>query len=90
MDIDKKLDLLKKIQKVDAPPFMLTRIMERIDSPITQQAPATWRFAFVTAAIFVLALNVSIFFRSSDKQNEGIAEVISSMELSTTNDLYNE
>jgi hypothetical protein len=91
MDIEKKLELLKKIKEVDAPPFLLTRIKERIDSSTIEKAPATWRLAFVTAAIIVLALNVSILFKSSGKQNEkGIEEVISSMDLSNTNDLYNE
>ena len=32
MDIDKKLDLLKNIQSVDEPPFLLTRIRQRIQS----------------------------------------------------------
>jgi hypothetical protein len=91
MDIDKKLELLKKIQKVDAPPFMLTRIMEHIDSFTIEKAPTAWRLAFVGAAVVVLSLNVSIFLKSSDKQNEsGIEGVISSMELSNTNDLYND
>jgi hypothetical protein len=91
MDIDKKLELLKKIQKVAAPSFMLTRIMERIDSSTIEKAPTTWRFAFIAASVVILSLNVSIFFKSSGKQNEnGIEEVISSMELSNTNDLYHE
>jgi hypothetical protein len=91
MDIEKRLEQLKKIQKVDAPPFLLTRIMERIDSSAIEKAPATWRFAFVAATAVVLSLNVSILFNSSGKQNEkGIEEVINSMNLSTTNDLYHE
>jgi hypothetical protein len=91
MDIDKKLELLKKIQKVDAPPFLLTRIMERIDSHTIEKAPASWRLAFVATVIVILGLNVSILFNSPGKKNEkGIEEVISSMELSNTNDLYDE
>jgi hypothetical protein len=91
MDIDKKLELLKRIKEVDAPPFLLTRVRERIDSSIIEKAPATWQFAVVAAAVVVLSLNVSILFKWSGKQNEkGIEEVISSMDLSDTNDLYNE
>ncbi len=89
MDIDKKLELLKKIQKVEAPPFLLTRIMERIDSPANLPAPISWRLAFVTTAIFILSINVAVLFKLSTKQSsDGMEEVISSMELTTTNDLY--
>ncbi len=91
MDIDKKLELLKKIQKVDAPPFLLTRVVERINSYTIEKAPASWRLAFVAAAIVVLGLNGSVLFRSLEKQNENsIEEVISSMKLSNSNNLYNE
>jgi hypothetical protein len=91
MDIEKKLELLKKIQKVDVPPFLLTRIMERIDSATIEKAPTFWRLAFIALSMVVLALNVSILFKPSDKQNkQGIEEVISSMELSTSNELYHD
>jgi hypothetical protein len=91
MDIEKRLELLKKIQKVEAPPFLLTRIRERIDSSSIEKAPATWRFGFIAAAVVVLSLNVSIFFKSSRTENKnGIGEEINSMDLSNTNDLYNE
>ena len=91
MDIDKKLELLKKIQKVDAPPFLLTRVTERINSYTIEKAPASWRLAFFAVAIVVLGLNGSVLFKSLEKQNENsIEEVISSMKLSNSNDLYNE
>ncbi len=91
MNIDKKLELLKKIQRVDAPPFMLTRILQRVQPPSSAPAPVAWRLAFVVTAIVILSLNVSIFFKSSStKSSKGIEEVVTSMELSTTNELYHE
>jgi hypothetical protein len=91
MDIEKKLELLKKIQNVDAPPFLYTRIKQEIDSSIGEKAPATWRFAFIASSVVVLILNAFILFNLSSKQNEkGIEEVISSMDLSNINDLYHE
>lgn len=91
MDIDKKLELLKKIQKVDAPPFLLTRILARIESPGSMPAPASWRLAFIAVLITVLSLNVSLFLKSSDSaDSRGIEEVVYSMELSNSNDLYHE
>jgi hypothetical protein len=91
MNIDEKLDLLKKLNKVEAPPFMLTRVMQRVKSPSVALAPSAWRVAFFTIAIAILSLNVSIFLTaSSTETNDGIGEVISSMELSTTNELYHD
>ncbi len=89
MNIDEKLDLLRKIDRVEAPPFMLTRIMQQVKSSNVTPAPSTWRVAFVAIAIVILSLNVSIFFKaSSTETNDGIGEVVSSMELLTTNELY--
>jgi hypothetical protein len=91
MDIDKKLELLNKIQQVDAPPFLLTRIMASIDSPTDEKLAAKWRFAFVSTAVIVLTLNVSAFFAlSTNQSSRGIEEVIYSMELSNSNELYHE
>ena len=91
MDIDKKLELLKKIQKVDAPPFLLTRILGRIDSAIIGKAPATWKLAFIAVALVMIALNISILLMSSDQPTtQGLSEVISELDLSTSNQLYNE
>ncbi len=90
MNINEKLDLLKKIDRVEAPPFMLTRVMQRVKSP-SAPAPSTWRVVFFAIAIIILSLNVSIFFiSSSTENNDGIGEVISSMEMSTTNELYHD
>ncbi len=91
MDIEKRLEQLKKIKEVDPPPFLLTRIMEQIKSQVDTPAPATWRLAFLSIAIVVVTLNVFILINSSNKQNiDGMEEVINSMNLSTTNDLYHE
>ncbi len=91
MDIDKKLELLKKIQKVDAPPFLLTRILARIESPERVAAPTSWKLAFIACSVVVIMLNASILFKPFGKQNEkDIEQVISSLELSNSNDLYND
>jgi hypothetical protein len=91
MDIDKKLELLKEIQKVDAPPFLYTRIKQEIDSSISEKAPTNWRLAFAMIAILIFSLNVFILLNTSGiKKNGGIDEVVSSMGLSNSNDLYNE
>ncbi len=95
MNINTKLDLLKQIKQVDAPPFLLTRIRQQIDNLSNVEAPVKWKWAFAASAILILALNVSIFFKYDDTtasagKNTGIENVVNSMNLTTSNQLYNE
>jgi len=95
MNIDDKLNLLKQIKEVDAPPFLLTRIRQQIDNLANVEAPVKWKWAFAASAIFIMALNVSILFKSNDTtvsagKNAGIENVVKSMNLTSTNNLYNE
>ncbi len=89
MDIDKELESLKRIKKVEPPAFLLSRIMERVKT--NPQAPLTWRLAYAGAAIFIVFINVSILFSASEsKDNNGVEGIVNTMELATTNDLYYE
>lgn len=93
MSIDKKLDSLKRIKAVDAPPFLLTRIRQRINNLGTAEAPVKWKWIFALTSVFVLTLNISILFTSSTaatKKNAGIDNIVNTMSLSSQNDLYNE
>ncbi len=95
MNIDNKLDLLNKLKQVDAPAFLLTRIRQQINNLGNVEAPVTWKWAFALSSLLILALNISIFFKSNDNASAisktgGIENVINSMNLSTTNDLYHE
>ena len=66
MDIDKKLDLLKKIQSVDEPPFLLTRIRQRIQSLELSPAPRSWKWALVLAGAAIVALNLGIILKTAN------------------------
>ena len=91
MNIENKLDALKKIKQVEAPPFLLTWIKQQIQNPGNAPAPVKWKWAFAGSAIIILALNLSILFKGNGSQkNSDIESVVSSMHLSNTNTLYNE
>jgi hypothetical protein len=93
MNIDNKLDLLKQIKEVDAPPFLLTRIRQRINNSGNAEAPVKWKWAFALTSIVIMMLNGTIFLKStvtSEKKTTGVENVINGMNLSTKNDLYNE
>jgi hypothetical protein len=93
MNIDNKLDLLKQIKEVDAPPFLLTRIRQRINNPGNAEAPVKWKWAFALTFVIILAFNISILLTSAAsaiKNNNEVENVVNAMNLSTKNDLYNE
>ena len=91
MNIDNKLDALKKIKQVEAPPFLLTRIKQQIQNRGNVPAPVKWKLAFAATAFIIIALNMSILFRTGSAENKtGIEAVVKSMNISDSNDLYNE
>jgi hypothetical protein len=93
MNIDKKLDLLKQIKAVEAPPFLLTRIHQQINNLGDAEAPVKWKWAFALTSFVILAFNFSILRSSSSsatKKNAGVENIVKTMNLSTQNDLYNE
>jgi len=91
MDIDDKLYEFRKIQQVDAPPFLLTRIKQRLKTLEHEPAPVQWRVTFTAATIIVFLFNVFIFFsHAATEKKPGINTVINAMNLSNTNELYHE
>jgi hypothetical protein len=93
MDLNKKLDLLKQVKQVDAPPFLLTRIKQQLQNMQQAEAPVKWKWAFAVTSIVILLLNISMLFTSpfsGTKKNTGIESIVRTMNLSTANDLYNE
>ncbi len=96
MNIDTKLDLLKQISEVDAPPFLLTRIRQQIQNMANAEAPVKWKWAFALTSIIILLFNFSILLKTGepvekqDTQNSGIEKVINSMNLSTSNQFYHD
>jgi hypothetical protein len=93
MDLDKKLDALQQIKEVDAPPFLYTRIQQQIHNLQQLEAPAKWKWAFAFSTLLILLINISIMISSSapvSKQNSGVENIVNSLGLSNTNDLYHE
>jgi hypothetical protein len=91
MDIDKKLDLLKNIQTVDEPPFLLTRIRQRIQSLELSPAPRSWKWALALSGAAIVVLNLGIIFKTANtSKNTSIESIAVSMNLSSGINLYNE
>lgn len=89
--MESKVDILNKVQKVETPPFLYTRILQRLSNLQDAPAPVKWRFAFAAVAILLLALNMGILLSSKPSPQDGnIETVVNSMHLSTSNELYHE
>lgn len=93
MNIDKKLDLLKGVNPVEAPPFLLTRICQQISTLEHMEAPVQWKWAFAFTSLAVMVLNVAVLLKQDNTtipNTLGIETIINSMNLASTNDFYNE
>jgi hypothetical protein len=90
MNIDNKLDKLKSIRQVDAPPFLFTRIQQRIQNLADAPAPVKWKLAFVSAAIILIVLNTGILLKSSQSKTQGVEPIVNSLQLSSSNDFYHD
>jgi len=91
MNIDDRLDKLKKITPVEAPPFLYTRVQQAINSLNSTAAPLRWRWAFAMSAIIVVVINLAVITRSGHtvKSND-MEQVVNAMQLSSSNELYHE
>jgi hypothetical protein len=88
-DMDDILDKLKRINRVETPPFLFTRIEGRILN--MHKAPVQWKWAFAISSLIVLIMNIFIVIKPVERgENSGIEMVISEMHLSNSNTLYDE
>jgi hypothetical protein len=81
-DID---DLLARVQRVDPPPFLLTRIETRLADAVFVPKP---RLVLAACALAVLLLaNVAVLLGSSASQRS-LESVVEVMGMNTSNQLY--
>jgi hypothetical protein len=84
---DKQLNLLAHIKNVDAPPFLMTRIHQKIETAYRNRFSP--RLAFGLVAVFVLVVVLNIFVITTYcKQNREDMNLAQSMNLMPNNSLY--
>ncbi|MFN0216495.1 MAG: hypothetical protein ACKVT2_19720 [Saprospiraceae bacterium] len=85
------MEQLKKVRKVDAPPFLLTRIQAKIRASAAEKVPVSWNWAGALALSILLVLNISLFIGTGKTpgidRTQSLAE---GMNLQSNNQLYNE
>ena len=83
--------ILNRIQRIDVPDYLLTRLTAKLDAVTTISRP---QFAFGLIALLVLVVLNGLYVANStisnnDTSNE-VTEIASQFDLSTSNQLYYE
>jgi hypothetical protein len=92
------VDRLNKIQKVEAPPFLYTRILSRIQNKVTETVPVKWAVAMTAGLMVVITINIVVILSDSGRKNtvtetnttETKTDLSQVFSLQTDNSLYNE
>lgn len=84
-----ELDNLKLIEKVEAPPFLYTRIMQRIETETAKPQMKNFTWAIGISMVIILAFNI-IAISSRGRQSEKNNSLIMELSLVPQNNLYNE
>lgn len=84
-----KLDILNKVTKAEAPPFLYTRISQHLQTPQPTTASVKFKFAFAAAAVLVLVLNVWVLTKNTTQTAPPATMQMPSYS-STINDIYYE
>lgn len=81
-------DLFKKVQKVAAPPFLLTRIQARLRALEELPAPVSWQFVGATVLVLLLWLNFSTLSNSTTVASGQANTMVGAMQLDANPQLY--
>lgn len=90
MNIDTELNTLKRIHPVGAPPFLFTRIEQRIAASSASAASPKLRLAVFSTLIVLAIVNVLAVSSQSGRRSSGtdIRILASEMNVSSSNELY--
>lgn len=80
------LSPLSKIQQVDAPPFLLTRIEQAINRAQRENVSPTLAWSLGVSFLFVFTVNVTVISNQISRLHQ--PTIIETMHLSPTNTLY--
>ena len=74
----KKLELFQKVQRVEAPPFLMTRIEAKSRAASSERLPVSWQWAAVVswlALLNVISLS-ALWKRPAPPHHEGPRKII--------------
>lgn len=85
------LDILGKIERVEAPPYLYTRIESKIQSERNESLPKSW--IYIAGVIGCLLLMFNIFSLTQSIESpipKGLLEYSEIIEMNSSNQLYND
>jgi len=83
MDLEK----LGKIQKVETPPFLFTKIQQKIELSKKEKMPKNISWALSISFALLLVINGFVFFNTNSKTNT-TENYASAIHLTSNNSLY--
>jgi hypothetical protein len=89
MDFDNKYDLLGRIERVAAPPFLLTRIQQRIQTKKEYLFSPRIVWGLSLCMIIIMVVNFTFIFNQT-RINKVEKNIAKEMNLIPNNELYNE
>lgn len=84
--MEKELDILDRIGQVDAPPFLFTRIQEKVKAQLAERFTKKQAILCLVGMVVVIAINVFALRSSAPEPKEN--DLVSGMNLSPSNQLY--
>ena len=81
------LELLKHIEKVEAPPFLLTKIHQKIDNATGNRLSPRIVWSFAVSFLVVITFNIVVMTKTGGK-NKTPDNLATSMNLIPDNSLY--
>jgi hypothetical protein len=90
MNIDTELEKLRRLRRVEAPPFLLTRIEQRIAASSAAAASPALRFSLIGALVVLALLNAAAVSSSVSRSGEraGALRIAQELHLTTSYDPY--
>ena len=82
-----KIDPLDKIQPVEAPPFLFTRIQQRIKNEQAARLTGKMTWALGLSFVLILAINVSAMV-SAYKADHATPDLVKTFNLMQDNNIY--
>lgn len=85
-----KLELLKKVRRMDAPEFMLTRIQAKIRADKADRLPVSWQWAGAMACGLLLVFHIFLLETERTPPISAAEQVAESLQIQSSNQLYDE
>ena len=87
-EMEQTLDILNNIKKVDASPFLITRIQQKIEIDKINSISTPWVFSIAATVFILLCLNV--FTIAKKPQMNEVSSLAQNMNLLNNDNFYNE